>query len=142
MFSQKIIFLKEDGHHLGLKNVPALPQPPQLGLKTNPPPIQEKPQKTNKKPPPAKEELLKTTVRNSNLFGNQKLFIQVFKTLTVIASFEKTVFHFKATDFDLPQFNGALFIHLRLNTEAMEGHSTLSEWKGHINLKFSENRTE
>ncbi|KAG7239978.1 hypothetical protein INR49_028110 [Caranx melampygus] len=36
-------------------------QPPQLGLKTNPPPIQEKPQKTNKKPPPAKEELLKMT---------------------------------------------------------------------------------
>lgn len=38
------------------------PQPPQLGLKTNPPPIQEKPQKTNKKPPPAREELLKMTV--------------------------------------------------------------------------------
>lgn len=37
-------------------------QPPQLGLKTNPPPIQEKPQKTNKKPPPAREELLKMTV--------------------------------------------------------------------------------
>lgn len=41
-----------------------MPQPPQLGLKTNPPPIQEKPQKTNKKPPPAKEELLKMTVGN------------------------------------------------------------------------------
>ncbi|KAF7646749.1 hypothetical protein LDENG_00183190 [Lucifuga dentata] len=36
-------------------------QPPQLGLKTNPPPIQEKPPKTNKKPPPAREELLKMT---------------------------------------------------------------------------------
>uniref|UniRef100_A0A8C9T1T8 Eukaryotic translation initiation factor 4 gamma 2 n=1 Tax=Scleropages formosus TaxID=113540 RepID=A0A8C9T1T8_SCLFO len=40
---------------------PPLGQPPQLGLKTNPPPIQEKPPKTSKKPPPAKEELLKTT---------------------------------------------------------------------------------
>jgi len=39
---------------------PPLGQPPQLGLKTNPPPIQEKP-KTNKKPPPTKEELLKMT---------------------------------------------------------------------------------
>ncbi|KAI1903887.1 hypothetical protein AGOR_G00000040 [Albula goreensis] len=38
---------------------PPLGQPPQLGLKTNPPPIQEKPPKTSKKPPPAKEELLK-----------------------------------------------------------------------------------
>uniref|UniRef100_A0A4W5PAA7 Eukaryotic translation initiation factor 4 gamma 2 n=2 Tax=Hucho hucho TaxID=62062 RepID=A0A4W5PAA7_9TELE len=34
---------------------------PLLGLKTNPPPIQEKPPKTTKKPPPAKEELLKMT---------------------------------------------------------------------------------
>jgi len=40
---------------------PPLGQPPQLGLKSNPPPIQEKPVKTNKKPPPAKEELLKMT---------------------------------------------------------------------------------
>ncbi|XP_051512180.1 eukaryotic translation initiation factor 4 gamma 2-like [Myxocyprinus asiaticus] len=40
---------------------PPLGQPPQLGLKTNPPLIQEKPQKTIKKPPPAKEELLKMT---------------------------------------------------------------------------------
>ncbi|KAG7473719.1 hypothetical protein MATL_G00098830 [Megalops atlanticus] len=40
---------------------PPLGQPPQLGLKTNPPPIQEKPPKTTKKPPPAKEELLKMT---------------------------------------------------------------------------------
>lgn len=38
-------------------------QPPQLGLKTNPPLIQEKPAKTIKKPPPSKEELLKQTVR-------------------------------------------------------------------------------
>lgn len=46
-----------------------MPQPPQLGLKTNPPPIQEKPQKTNKKPPPAKEELLKMTVgKKKNLY--------------------------------------------------------------------------
>ncbi|EPY74725.1 eukaryotic translation initiation factor 4 gamma 2 isoform 1 [Camelus ferus] len=34
---------------------------PQLGLKTNPPLIQEKPAKTSKKPPPSKEELLKLT---------------------------------------------------------------------------------
>uniref|UniRef100_A0A8C1ZSN7 Eukaryotic translation initiation factor 4 gamma 2 n=1 Tax=Cyprinus carpio TaxID=7962 RepID=A0A8C1ZSN7_CYPCA len=40
---------------------PPLGQPPQLGLKTNPPLIQEKPQKTTKKPAPAKEELLKMT---------------------------------------------------------------------------------
>ncbi|CAL8260693.1 unnamed protein product [Merluccius merluccius] len=40
---------------------PPLGQPPQLGLKTNPPPIQEKPQKINKKPPPSKEELIKMT---------------------------------------------------------------------------------
>uniref|UniRef100_A0A668A5Q8 Eukaryotic translation initiation factor 4 gamma 2 n=1 Tax=Myripristis murdjan TaxID=586833 RepID=A0A668A5Q8_9TELE len=40
---------------------PPLGQPPQLGLKTNPPPIQEKPPKSNKKPPPTKEELLKMT---------------------------------------------------------------------------------
>lgn len=37
-------------------------KPPQLGLKTNPPLIQEKPQKTIKKPAPTKEELLKMTV--------------------------------------------------------------------------------
>ncbi|XP_071895511.1 eukaryotic translation initiation factor 4 gamma 2 isoform X2 [Anas platyrhynchos] len=40
---------------------PPLGQPPQLGLKTNPPLIQEKPAKTIKKPPPSKEELLKQT---------------------------------------------------------------------------------
>uniref|UniRef100_A0A7M4EE27 Eukaryotic translation initiation factor 4 gamma 2 n=1 Tax=Crocodylus porosus TaxID=8502 RepID=A0A7M4EE27_CROPO len=40
---------------------PPLGQPPQLGLKTNPPLIQEKPAKTSKKPPPSKEELLKQT---------------------------------------------------------------------------------
>uniref|UniRef100_A0AAR2JSD8 Eukaryotic translation initiation factor 4 gamma 2 n=1 Tax=Pygocentrus nattereri TaxID=42514 RepID=A0AAR2JSD8_PYGNA len=40
---------------------PPLGQPPQLGLKTNPPLIQEKPQKTSKKPAPSKEELLKMT---------------------------------------------------------------------------------
>uniref|UniRef100_A0A3B3QLM6 Eukaryotic translation initiation factor 4 gamma 2 n=1 Tax=Paramormyrops kingsleyae TaxID=1676925 RepID=A0A3B3QLM6_9TELE len=40
---------------------PPLGQPPQLGLKTNPPPIQEKPPKSSKKPPPAKEELIKMT---------------------------------------------------------------------------------
>ncbi|KAM6308962.1 eukaryotic translation initiation factor 4 gamma 2 [Aegotheles albertisi] len=40
---------------------PPLGQPPQLGLKTNPPLIQEKPAKTTKKPPPSKEELLKQT---------------------------------------------------------------------------------
>ncbi|KAF7667242.1 hypothetical protein LDENG_00071240 [Lucifuga dentata] len=37
----------------------ALGQSPQLGLKANPPPIQEKPPKSNRKPPPTKEELLK-----------------------------------------------------------------------------------
>lgn len=37
-------------------------KPPQLGLKTNPPLIQEKPQKTSKKPAPTKEELIKMTV--------------------------------------------------------------------------------
>ena len=41
---------------------PPLGQTPQLGLKTNPPLIQEKPAKTSKKPPPSKEELLKLTV--------------------------------------------------------------------------------
>ncbi|XP_026636927.1 eukaryotic translation initiation factor 4 gamma 2 [Microtus ochrogaster] len=40
---------------------PPLGQTPQLGLKTNPPLIQEKPAKTSKKPPPSKEELLKQT---------------------------------------------------------------------------------
>uniref|UniRef100_A0A8C4I8D8 Eukaryotic translation initiation factor 4 gamma 2 n=1 Tax=Dicentrarchus labrax TaxID=13489 RepID=A0A8C4I8D8_DICLA len=38
-----------------------LGQPPQLGLKINPPPIQEKPAKSNKKAPPTKEELRKMT---------------------------------------------------------------------------------
>uniref|UniRef100_A0A4W6EAG4 Eukaryotic translation initiation factor 4 gamma 2 n=1 Tax=Lates calcarifer TaxID=8187 RepID=A0A4W6EAG4_LATCA len=38
-----------------------LGQSPQLGLKTNPPPIQEKPAKSNKKAPPTKEELRKMT---------------------------------------------------------------------------------
>ncbi|KAI4901653.1 hypothetical protein NFI96_012831 [Prochilodus magdalenae] len=40
---------------------PPLGQPPQLGLKTNPPLIQEKPPKTSKKPAPSKEELFKMT---------------------------------------------------------------------------------
>lgn len=40
---------------------PPLGQPPQLGLKTNPPPIQEKPPKSSKKPTPSKEELIKLT---------------------------------------------------------------------------------
>ncbi|KAJ8002714.1 hypothetical protein DPEC_G00161810 [Dallia pectoralis] len=42
-------------------STPPLGQSPQLGLKSNPLPIQEKPQKTSKKPPPAREELLKLT---------------------------------------------------------------------------------
>ncbi|TTD32922.1 Eukaryotic translation initiation factor 4 gamma 2 [Bagarius yarrelli] len=42
-------------------STPPLGQPPQLGLKTNPPPIQEKPQKTSKKPALSKEELLRIT---------------------------------------------------------------------------------
>lgn len=40
---------------------PPMGQTPQLGLKTNPPPIQEKPAKSVKKPPPSREELLKLT---------------------------------------------------------------------------------
>uniref|UniRef100_UPI0037E795F7 eukaryotic translation initiation factor 4 gamma 2a n=1 Tax=Semicossyphus pulcher TaxID=241346 RepID=UPI0037E795F7 len=40
---------------------PLLGQSPQLGLKINPPPIQEKPAKSNKKAPPTKEELRKMT---------------------------------------------------------------------------------
>ncbi|XP_063294356.1 eukaryotic translation initiation factor 4 gamma 2 [Pelobates fuscus] len=40
---------------------PPMGQTPQLGLKTNPPPIQEKPPKSVKKPPPSKEELIKLT---------------------------------------------------------------------------------
>ncbi|KAM4723192.1 LOW QUALITY PROTEIN: eukaryotic translation initiation factor 4 gamma 2 [Rhinophrynus dorsalis] len=40
---------------------PPMGPTPQLGLKTNPPPIQEKPAKSVKKPPPSKEELLKLT---------------------------------------------------------------------------------
>ncbi|XP_073460181.1 eukaryotic translation initiation factor 4 gamma 2 [Aquarana catesbeiana] len=40
---------------------PPMGQTPQLGLKTNPPPIQEKPAKIVKKPPPSREELLKLT---------------------------------------------------------------------------------
>ncbi|KAA8590358.1 hypothetical protein FQN60_014292 [Etheostoma spectabile] len=51
---------------------PPLGQPPQLGLKTNPPPIQEKPQKINKKPPPAKEELLKMTEAMVTEYLNSK----------------------------------------------------------------------
>lgn len=51
--------------HIRIIRIIFCPQPPQLGLKTNPPPIQEKPQKTSKKPPPAKEELLKMTVSKS-----------------------------------------------------------------------------
>lgn len=41
-------------------------QSPQLGLKTNPPPIQEKPAKSIKKAPPTKEELRKMTVSFSH----------------------------------------------------------------------------
>uniref|UniRef100_A0AAY4DNV8 Eukaryotic translation initiation factor 4 gamma 2 n=1 Tax=Denticeps clupeoides TaxID=299321 RepID=A0AAY4DNV8_9TELE len=51
---------------------PPLGQPPQLGLKTNPPLIQEKPQKTNKKPPPSKEELLKMTENIVTEYLNNK----------------------------------------------------------------------
>uniref|UniRef100_A0A7N8XJ00 Eukaryotic translation initiation factor 4 gamma 2 n=1 Tax=Mastacembelus armatus TaxID=205130 RepID=A0A7N8XJ00_9TELE len=39
----------------------SLGQSPQLGLKMNPPPIQEKPAKSNKKAPPTKEDLHKMT---------------------------------------------------------------------------------
>ncbi|XP_048024377.1 eukaryotic translation initiation factor 4 gamma 2b isoform X2 [Megalobrama amblycephala] len=51
---------------------PPLGQPPQLGLKTNPPLIQEKPQKTTKKPAPAKEELLKMTENIVTEYLNSK----------------------------------------------------------------------
>uniref|UniRef100_A0A671LJU5 Eukaryotic translation initiation factor 4 gamma 2 n=1 Tax=Sinocyclocheilus anshuiensis TaxID=1608454 RepID=A0A671LJU5_9TELE len=51
---------------------PPLGQPPQLGLKTNPPLIQEKPQKTTKKPVPAKEELLKMTENIVTDYMNSK----------------------------------------------------------------------
>nr|XP_055030160.1 eukaryotic translation initiation factor 4 gamma 2-like isoform X2 [Misgurnus anguillicaudatus] len=51
---------------------PPLGQPPQLGLKTNPPLIQEKPQKTIKKPPPTKEELLKMTETMVTEYLNSK----------------------------------------------------------------------
>uniref|UniRef100_G3P4P1 Eukaryotic translation initiation factor 4 gamma 2 n=1 Tax=Gasterosteus aculeatus aculeatus TaxID=481459 RepID=G3P4P1_GASAC len=51
---------------------PPLGQPPQLGLKTNPPPIQEKPQKINKKPPPSREELLKMTETIVTEYFNSK----------------------------------------------------------------------
>ncbi|CAJ1049656.1 eukaryotic translation initiation factor 4 gamma 2%2C partial [Xyrichtys novacula] len=40
---------------------PQIGQSPQLGLKINPPPIQEKPAKSNKRAPPTKEELRKMT---------------------------------------------------------------------------------
>lgn len=49
--------------HLGL-----CVQSPQLGLKMNPPPIQEKPAKSTKKAPPTKEELQKMTVRRVFVF--------------------------------------------------------------------------
>ncbi|MGH0134304.1 UNVERIFIED_CONTAM: hypothetical protein FKN15_027087 [Acipenser sinensis] len=51
---------------------PPLGQPPQLGLKTNPPPIQEKPAKNSKKPP-AKEELLKMTETIVTEYLNSKI---------------------------------------------------------------------
>ncbi|KPP59314.1 eukaryotic translation initiation factor 4 gamma 2-like [Scleropages formosus] len=51
---------------------PPLVLPPQLGLKTNPPPIQEKPPKTSKKPAPAKEELLKMTETIMTEYLNSK----------------------------------------------------------------------
>ncbi|KAG2462508.1 IF4G2 factor, partial [Polypterus senegalus] len=47
-------------------------EPPQLGLKTNPPPIQEKPAKNSKRPAPAKEELLKMTEAIVTEFMNNK----------------------------------------------------------------------
>ncbi|XP_033909856.2 eukaryotic translation initiation factor 4 gamma 2-like isoform X1 [Acipenser ruthenus] len=52
---------------------PPLGQPPQLGLKTNPPPIQEKPAKNSKKPTPAKEELLKMTETIVTEYLNSKI---------------------------------------------------------------------
>ncbi|XP_072291679.1 eukaryotic translation initiation factor 4 gamma 2b [Eucyclogobius newberryi] len=51
---------------------PPLGQTPQLGLKTNPPPIQEKPQKISKKPPPAREELIKMTEATVTEYLNSK----------------------------------------------------------------------
>lgn len=52
-------------HQETCTNVAFFLQSPQLGLKTNPPPIQEKPAKPNKKAPPTKEELHKMTVSSS-----------------------------------------------------------------------------
>ncbi|KAL4648902.1 eukaryotic translation initiation factor 4 gamma 2-like, partial [Arapaima gigas] len=51
---------------------PPLGQPPQLGLKTNPPLIQEKPPKMSKKPAPSKEELLKMTETIMTEYLNSK----------------------------------------------------------------------
>ncbi|XP_056622822.1 eukaryotic translation initiation factor 4 gamma 2b [Triplophysa dalaica] len=51
---------------------PPLGQSHQLGLKTNPPLIQEKPQKTIKKPAPTKEELLKMTESMATEYLNSK----------------------------------------------------------------------
>lgn len=62
-------------------------QPPQLGLKTNPPPIQEKPQKTNKKPPPAREELLKMTVSRTKCIFTNRFTFYIFSDQTVRSSF-------------------------------------------------------
>ncbi|XP_072320773.1 eukaryotic translation initiation factor 4 gamma 2a isoform X2 [Eucyclogobius newberryi] len=54
------------------KQLPKLqPQSPQLGLRSNPPPIQEK-AKSNKKAPPTKEELRKTTETIMSNYLNNK----------------------------------------------------------------------
>ncbi|KAM3877027.1 eukaryotic translation initiation factor 4 gamma 2-like [Diretmus argenteus] len=55
---------------------PPLGQPPQLGLKTNPPQIQEKPPKSNKKPPPTREELLKMTETIVTDYLNSKNIVE------------------------------------------------------------------
>uniref|UniRef100_A0A2K5CCM5 Eukaryotic translation initiation factor 4 gamma 2 n=1 Tax=Aotus nancymaae TaxID=37293 RepID=A0A2K5CCM5_AOTNA len=52
---------------------PPLGQTPQLGLKTNPPLIQEKPAETSKKPPPSKEEQRKLGNANEAVSGVREM---------------------------------------------------------------------
>ncbi|KAM9409284.1 eukaryotic translation initiation factor 4 gamma 2a [Pholidichthys leucotaenia] len=56
----------------------------QLGLKTNPPPIQEKPAKSNKKAPPTKEELRKLTETLVSDYLNNKNVEEAVKAVRVM----------------------------------------------------------
>ncbi|XP_062317744.1 eukaryotic translation initiation factor 4 gamma 2b isoform X2 [Osmerus eperlanus] len=60
---------------------PPLGQSPQLGLKINPPHIQEKPQKICKKPPPAREELLKMTETIVTEYLNSKNLAEALSSI-------------------------------------------------------------